>query len=69
METTSKRMPSLSAMARASATLLSEEYGPGMATAVTLSRPTASTAITAVSAESMPPLKPISTREKPHLRM
>ena len=56
-------------MARASVTLCSEEYGPGMPTPVTFSLPTASTAITAVRAESMPPLKPISTFEKPHLRM
>ena len=47
--TISKRMPRCSAMSRASATLCSDEYGPGMPTPVTFSRPTASTAIAAVS--------------------
>ena len=39
-------------------TLCSDEYGPGMPTPMTFSLPTASTAMAAVSAESMPPLKP-----------
>ena len=46
----------------------SELYRLGMATPVTFSAPTASTAMAAVSAESMPPLKPIITCRKPHLR-
>jgi hypothetical protein len=69
METTANWIPSFTAISRASIKLWSEEYGPGMATPVTFSRPTASTAIAAVSDESMPPLKPMSTREKPHLRL
>ena len=65
----SKRMPRFSASARASWTLPSDEKGPGMPTPVTLRAPSASTAMAAVSEESMPPLSPMSTRSKPHLRM
>ena len=69
MGASSKRMPRFSASARASEMLPSDENGPGMPTPVTFSAPSASTAIAAVSEESMPPLSPINTREKPHLRM
>ena len=40
----------------------------GIETPITFSGPRASTAITAVSAESMPPLSPTTTLRKPHLR-
>ena len=51
----SNPIPSFSASSRASLTLPSDEYGPGIATPVTLPAPIASAAITAVSAESIPP--------------
>ena len=60
-------MPRFAASARASVTLCSLEYGPGIAMPVTFSRPTASTAMAAVIDESMPPESPIRTWEKPHL--
>ena len=44
------------------------ENGDGMRTPSTHSGPNASAAMAAVSAESMPPESPSSTRAKPHLR-
>ena len=42
-------------------------YGPGIAMPSTRSRPSASTASAAVTAESMPPESPNTTLRKPHL--
>src|SRR5947199_219623 len=61
MLTTSKRIPKRCARSRASETLPSDEYGPGIPMPVTFSFPIASTAIAATSAESIPPLNPICT--------
>ena len=61
-------MPRFEASWRASRTLPSEEYGPGMATPVTFSFPTAATAMQATTEESMPPLSPTSVFWNPHLR-
>lgn len=46
----------------------SEEYFEGMETPYTFSGPTASQAIAATSAESMPPDSPISTERNPFFR-
>ena len=67
METSSQRMPRFAARANESSTLPREEYGLGMVRPRTFSGPSASAAITAVSAESMPPLRPRQTLENPHL--
>ena len=64
----SVRMPRRSASASASSTLPWLENGDGISTPSTCSRPSASAATTAVSAESMPPDSPSSTSRKPHLR-
>ena len=64
--TTSKLMPRLAASSRASVMLPSEEYWLGMEMPMTFSAPRASTAMTAVRAESMPPLSPTTTLWKPH---
>ena len=55
----------LSANFSASNFVPGEEYCDGMDIPTTLSGPNASTAITAVKAESIPPLKPITTFLKP----
>ena len=51
-------MPRFFATACASVLLPSEENGPGIETPKTFSAPSASTAIAATTAESMPPLRP-----------
>ena len=61
-------MPRLRARSSESSTLPWLEYGDGIITPSTFSGPTASAAIAAVRAESMPPDRPSSTVEKPHLR-
>ena len=61
-------IPTLCASACASSILPRDEYGLGMETPVTFSAPNASAAMTAVTAESIPPLKPITTEWKLHLR-
>jgi hypothetical protein len=61
-------IPRLRASARASSMLPRDEYGLGMETPVTFSAPNASAAMTAVTAESTPPLKPTTTEWKLHLR-
>jgi hypothetical protein len=53
------------AIVRASSWVSLEEYGDGMTTHVTRSGPSASTAISATSAESIPPERPNTTRSKP----
>ena len=60
-------VPRLAARASESLTEPGLEYGEGMSTQVTLAGPRASAAMAAVSAESMPPERPITAREKPHL--
>ncbi len=45
-----------------------DEYGLGMETPTTFSAPSASTAIAATTAESIPPLKPSTADLKPHFR-
>ncbi len=66
METSSQWMPVLAARSKESSTLPREEYGLGIVSPWTFSAPRASAAITAVRAESMPPLRPRQTVEKPH---
>ena len=61
-------MPRFAATSRASSMLPWLEYGDGISTPSTRSGPSAAAAIAAVSAESMPPDSPSSTRVKPHLR-
>ena len=61
-------MPRLAAIARASAWVASLEWGDGITTQVTAAGPSASEAISATSAESMPPESPSSTRVNPFLR-
>ena len=56
----SNSIPRLCAKACASALLPSDENGPGMETPDTFSAPSASTAIDATTAESIPPLRPTS---------
>jgi hypothetical protein len=46
-----------------------DENCEGMLMPITCDAPSASTAIAAVSAESMPPESPITTRWKPHFSM
>jgi hypothetical protein len=60
-------MPSRPASSLASRRLPSEEYGPGIATPVTPRAPSASTASVAVTAESIPPERPSTALENPHL--
>ena len=48
--------------------LVTLEYGDGIRTPRTFGAPTASAAMAAVSAESIPPERPSTTRVKPHLR-
>ncbi len=61
-------MPRFSARARLSETLPALEYAEGMVTPTTRSGPSASAAMDAVSAESMPPLNPSRTRSNRFLR-
>src|SRR5712691_12694323 len=61
-------IPRFSAKSRASARLPSDEYGPGMETPSTFSRPKAETAMAATTEESMPPLKPTTAERKPDLQ-
>ena len=61
-------IPRLRATASASSMLPREEYGLGMETPITFSAPRASTAITATTAESTPPLKPSTADLKLHFR-
>ena len=65
--TTSYRMPSALARPSASSRLPCDEYCDGMATPRTFSGPSASTATAAVTAESIPPLNPMTADAKPHL--
>jgi hypothetical protein len=58
-------MPRLRAIATASATECSDEYGEGIATPVTCSGPSASAAMVTTTAESMPPDRPIRASSKP----
>ena len=58
-------MPRLSANRAASVFEPSLEYRDGIDTPWTCSDPSASTAIAATSAESMPPDRPMTTSEKP----
>ena len=64
----SKRIPRLSARCRLSSIDPRDEYGLGMPTPSTFSAPSASAAMAATSAESIPPLSAITTLLKPHLR-
>jgi hypothetical protein len=54
-------------MVRASAWVASLEWGEGMTTHVSRSAPMASAAISATSAESIPPERPTRARSKPFL--
>ena len=56
------------ASSSASPTECSEEYRLGMSTTWTASGPSASAAIVATSAESIPPDRPRMTERKPFLR-
>ena len=60
-------MPRLVASAQASSRLSFEENRDGIAMPVTCFAPSASTARAAVTAESMPPERPITTSVNPHL--
>ena len=60
-------MPSARASASASALEWSDETALGIETPRTLSGPSASAAMTATSAESMPPESPTTAFLKPHL--
>ena len=60
-------MPRFSASAAASVLLWELENLDGIDTPTTRSRPRASTASAATSAESMPPLSPTTTLLMPHL--
>ena len=60
-------IPRFLASRRASARVPADEYGEGMVTPVTFSWPSASTAMAATSAESMPPESPMTTCLKPFL--
>jgi hypothetical protein len=55
----------LRAIARASSCVASAEWGEGMTTQLTRSGPSASTATSATSAESMPPDRPKTTSPNP----
>ena len=61
-------MPRFTVSARASSIDPVEENSLGMPTPSTFSAPSASTAMAATSAESMPPESPTSAFLKPHLR-
>jgi hypothetical protein len=61
-------IPRLRANDSASSMLPRLEKGEGIKTPSTFDGPSASTAIAAVNAESIPPDRPSTTREKPHLR-
>ena len=63
----SNLIPRLSANSFASVLLCSEEKEDGIDTPITFSLPIASTAIAAVSDESIPPLRPITAFLKPVL--
>jgi len=65
----SSRMPRLRASASASVSDAGALYIDGMAMPVTFSGPSAAAAIHATSAESTPPLRPITTWRNPHLRV
>ncbi len=67
MGTSREWSPCRSTRSRASPTEWSEEWREGMSTTCTRSGPTASAAIVAVSAESMPPDRPRMTDPKPFL--
>ncbi len=54
-------MPRFFAIRAASRRVPAEEYGEGMVTPVTLAAPSASTAMQATSAESIPPERPTTT--------
>ncbi len=64
--TSSQRIPIILASSNESSTLPREEYGLGIVSPRTFSAPRASAAITAVRAESIPPLRPRQTVSKPH---
>jgi hypothetical protein len=64
---TSYCTPSRRAISRASSRLIWAVQGEGIITARTLSAPSASTATASVSAESMPPDKPMIAPGKPFL--
>ena len=66
MGTSSQRMPRFAARAKESSTLPRDEYGLGIVSPRTFSGPSASAAMAAVTAESMPPLRPRQTVENPH---
>ncbi len=68
MGSVSVRMPRLAASCSESSMLPRLEKGDGIRTPSTWSAPSASTAMAAVSAESIPPESPSTAREKPHLR-
>ena len=68
IEMVSKRMPRFAASWRLSSMEPEEEYGLGMPMHVTFSAPSASAAMAATSAESMPPLSATTTLLNPHLR-
>ena len=61
-------MPRFAASASESSMLPWLENGDGISTPSTCAGPSASAAMAAVSAESIPPDRPSTTREKPHLR-
>ena len=61
-------MPKFAASVSESDTLPTEEYRDGMLTPTTFPAPSASAAITATTAESMPPDMATATFEKPVLR-
>ena len=65
--TTSKRHPRFSARALESVSEPSDEYRDGMVMPCTRSGPSASTAMEATSAESIPPDSPTTTSENPFL--
>ena len=61
-------MPRCLASRSASRRVPADENADGMPTPTTLSRPSASTAIAATSAESIPPESPMTTRLNPFFR-
>ena len=67
IDITSYLIPKIEARLFASSADSLEEYREGINTPVTFSLPSASTANTATIAESMPPLNPTATLEKPFL--
>lgn len=68
IDTVRKFRPVRRASSAASSRECCEEYRLGIETQCTFAAPTASQAIAATSAESIPPDRPISTERKPFLR-